>query len=66
MLLGSYLTIEEAAYARYCGEVNSFKEFRNTNDDSIKEEMFKLIPIVRKNEIEHYVSNKIHKKYESA
>lgn len=64
--LGSYLTIEEAAYARYCGEVNLFKEFRNTNDDFIKEEMFKLIPIVRKNEIEHYVSNKIHKKYESA
>jgi hypothetical protein len=64
--LGSYLTIEEAAYARYYGEVLLFKEFRNTNDDLIKEEMFNRIPIVRKKEIEHYVLNKIHKKYKSA
>ena len=64
--LGSYLTIEEAAYARYCGEVLLFKEFRNTNNDSIKREMFDLIPIVRKNEIERYISDKIRNKYGSA
>lgn len=63
--LGSYLTIEEATYARYCGEIILFKEFRNTNSDSIKKEMFALIPIIRKQEIEKYISDRLHKKYNS-
>lgn len=61
--IGAYLTIEEAAYARYCAENILFKEFRNTNDDIIKQEMFDKIPVVRKNEIEAYITNKIHKKF---
>ncbi len=58
--LGAYLTIEEAAYARYCGEIILFKEFRNTNQDEEKKQMFNLISIVRKSEIESYVTKKLH------
>lgn len=63
--LGCYLTIEEAAYARYCGEVILFKSFRNTNDDKEKEIMFQKIPSIRRNEIKEYVTQKIHNKFES-
>lgn len=60
--LGSYISIEEAAYARYCAEIILFKEYRNTNDDEIKEEMFNKILTIRKSEIENFVKNKIHNK----
>lgn len=57
--IGSYITIEEAAYARYIAETILFGEFRNTNKDEEKFEMFKEVPLKRREEIERYVTNKI-------
>ena len=57
--IGAYKTIEEAAYARYIAEKILFKEFRNTNKDKEKLEMFENIPLKRRNEIEEYVTNKV-------
>ena len=57
--LGNYKQIEEAVYARYIAEVILFKEYRNTNTDDIKLELFKKIPIVRQNQIKQYITNKI-------
>ena len=61
--LGAYLTIEEAAYARYCGEIILFGEYRNTNQDEEKQKLFDQVPIVRREEIKAYVTDKIQKKF---
>lgn len=57
--IGSYKYIEEAVYARYIAECILFKEFRNTNTDDIKFELFKTIPNKRKDDIKQYVTNKV-------
>lgn len=57
--IGQYVLIEEAVYARFIAETILFKEFRNTNDDKIKQELFDKIPQKRKEEIAKYVLSKI-------
>lgn len=51
--LGTYLYIEEAAYARYVAQNFLFKEF--SNNDNFKNIDFNVISIVRRQEIENYV-----------
>ena len=63
--IGAYLTIEEAAFARYCAETILFKEYRNTNNDEEKFKMFDSISLIRKQEIEIYITNKLNKKFGS-
>lgn len=63
LYLGSYHNIEEAAYARYCAEVELFKEFRNTNNDEYKFELFKNVPQNIKTSINTKIIEKIHKKF---
>lgn len=57
--LGRYDSFEEAVYARYVAENIGFKEFRNTNNDIKKHQMFQTISERRKKEITEYVTNKI-------
>lgn len=57
--LGRFSNIEEAVYARFCAEEELYGEFRNTNRDREKFELFDTIDDCRKNEIESYVLNKI-------
>lgn len=59
--LGQYVTIEEAAYARFVAETILFKEFRNTNDDAVKQAMFDSIPKTRKEQIKDYVKKRLSK-----
>lgn len=59
--LGQYITIEEAAYARFVAETILFKEFRNKNDDTAKQKMFDTIPKQRKTQIENYVKKRLSK-----
>ena len=61
--LGTYITIEEAAYARYCAEILLFKEFRNTAQDKEKEKMFSTIPKKLKERIEKHITEKIQNKF---
>lgn len=57
--LGRYDKLEEAVYARYCAEVELFGEFRNTNRDDEKFELFDRIDDDRLEEIRDRVLNKI-------
>lgn len=57
--LGRYTTLEEAVYARFCAEEMLYGEFRNTNKDTERFEMFRMINESRKNEIKNYVLSKI-------
>ena len=57
--IGSYIRVEEAVYARYVAECELFKEYRNTKDDDIKQELFNEIPLKRKQDIKLYVLKKI-------
>lgn len=58
--IGQYATIAEAAYARHCAETLLFKEFRHTTHDEEKAELFKTISQKRKDDIEKYVTTKLH------
>ena len=57
--LGSYVLIEEAAYARHIAEIHLFGEFRNTGSDEVKAKLFERIPKKRQQEIENYVKNRL-------
>ena len=57
--LGRFDKFEEAVYARYYAEVQLFGEFRNTNRDKEKFELFDQIDLERLEEIKDYVLNKI-------
>lgn len=57
--IGAYVELAEAVYARYIAELILFGEFRNTNQDKEKFDLFTTIPNKRKQQIEDYVKNKI-------
>lgn len=60
--LGSYLTIEEAVYARYIGTQLLYKEFRNTNNDEAIQKAISSVPGATKNVIRTYCENRIQEK----
>ena len=57
--LGRFDSFEEAVYARYCAEVELYGEFRNTNLDEERYELFDRIDLERLDEIRDYVLDKI-------
>lgn len=62
--LGNYRELAQAIYTRYIAEVIIFKEYRNTNDDINKFQIFDDIPIAARFNIIQYVINKIiHKNF---
>lgn len=61
--LGRYKNKEEAVFARHIAEIILFKEYRNTNQDNLKNKLFEKITLTRKQEIENYVKEKLSTKY---
>ena len=57
--LGNYCNLCHAIYTRYIAEVIIFKEYRNTNNDFNKFQIFDNIPITTRFNIIQYVINKI-------
>ena len=60
--LGNYLELSDAIYARYIAEVIIFGEYRNTNNDKYKFNIFDNIPIAKRFNIIRYVVNRIYTK----